>query len=67
MLAVAQLSYRVTFDPSNLDVMAIIRSLSSTKNVVVEKVEESPYNPEFVARMQRIAKGKFTERRIEDL
>ena len=67
MLAVAQQSYRVTFDPSNLDVMAIIRSLSSTKNVVVEKVEESPYNPAFVARMKRIAKGKFTERRLEDL
>jgi hypothetical protein len=49
MPAVAQQSYRVTFDPRNLDVMAIIRSLSTTQNVEVEKIEdECPYDPAYV-------------------
>ena len=70
MPAVAQQqSYRVTFDPRNLDVMAIIRNLSSTQNVEVEKIEdECPYDPAYVDMVLKASKGPHTRiDNIEDI
>ena len=70
MQAVARESFTVTYNPACLSFNAreVLRQLRATKEFeVVNVVEESPYDKAFVARMQRIAKGKFTKRCMEDL
>lgn len=70
MQTVARESFTVTYNPACLSLNAkeVLRQLRSISEFeVVNAVEESPYDPAFVARMQKIAKGQFTKRNLEDL
>jgi len=68
MQAVVKQSIMLTFNPLNVKVQAVLDHIRATKEIkVANVVEESPYDPTFVARMRKISKGKFTKHNLEDL
>jgi len=54
----------ITFDPRNVYVQSFLQTMRLSKAFVVE---ECPYDPMYVARAQKAMKGKFVEKKIEDL
>ena len=61
----------ITIHPKSEEHASLFEKLAIALNVPFEKQEESPYDPEFVAKIlegsKEIAEGKGTKIRLEDL
>ncbi len=57
--------------PKDQKQLAAVKAVLKALNVDFKKEKESPYNPEFVAKIKRAEKnfkdGKFTTVKVEDL